>query len=357
MEEEKSLFLELEGSCRFKKKLGEYEFDLVDHDYSFNCKTINYIADPAYDITFKYLFGREEGKERLKDFINSIIFPNKEDEVIKLTYINNEFHKLNNKKCKGVIRTDIVCEIETSEIKKPFLMSIGIQIGKSGSFSKRVFNYGTSLRNDICFKNCYSIGLDFSIDGQYRSSNYRNLFKTIRKKHKLKYINIIDIDINDEIDKIKNDKSVIINKKEIGNNGKEYIKLLGIRNWCKSDSYKYIVPKISLLSSNKKFLECLEILGSVGQNALSLMKVNEQSFFEEEKEKRDREYILSAFSLFLCKEDPIEYLQKNQVDLGDYTENYIKSVLKDQKFKFVKSFIRILNKNDLLTDSSSSFSD
>ena len=87
------------------------------------------------------------------------------------------------------------------------------------------------------------------------------------------------------------------------------------------------------------------------------MKVNEQSFFEEEKEKRDREYILSGFSLFLCKEDPIEYLQKNQVDLGYYTENYIKSVLKDQKFKFVKSFIRILNKNDLLTDSSSSFSD
>ena len=87
---------------------------------SFNCKTINYIADPAYDITFKYLFWREEGKERLKDFINSIIFPNKEDEVIKLTYINNEFHKLNSKKCKGVIRTDIVCEIETSEIKNHF---------------------------------------------------------------------------------------------------------------------------------------------------------------------------------------------------------------------------------------------
>ena len=33
MEEEKSLFLQLEGSSRFKKKLGEYEFDLLDDDY------------------------------------------------------------------------------------------------------------------------------------------------------------------------------------------------------------------------------------------------------------------------------------------------------------------------------------
>ena len=73
MEKEKSLFLELEGGSRFIKKLGEYEFGLVDDDYSFNCKTINYIADPAYDSTFKYLFGREEVKERLKDFINSPI--------------------------------------------------------------------------------------------------------------------------------------------------------------------------------------------------------------------------------------------------------------------------------------------
>lgn len=358
MEEEKSLFLQLEGSSRFKKKLGEYEFDLLDDDYyPFNCKTINYIADPAYDSTFKYIFGREDGKERLKDFINSIMFPNEEDEVTELTYLNNEFPKLDSKKNKGVIRADIACQIETYEAKKPFLINIEIQIGKGSSFSKRLFNYNTSLRNDNSFKNCYSIGLYLSIDGQYRGSNYINSTKTIRKEHKLKYINIIEIDINDEIDKIKKDMPVIINKKEILNKGKEYIKLLGIRNWCKRDSNKYIVPKLSLLSSNKIFLECLEILGSVGQNALSLMKVNEQSFFEEEKEKRDREYILSAFSLFLCKQDPIIYLEKNNIDLGDYTENYIKSVLKDQNFKYVKSFISILNENNLLTDSSSSSSD
>ena len=55
------------------------------------------------------------------------------------------------------------------------------------------------------------------------------------------------------------DEPVIINKEEIDDNGKEYIKLLGIRNWCKRDSSKYALPKLPLLSSNEIFLECLEI--------------------------------------------------------------------------------------------------
>ena len=53
MEEEKSLFLGLKGISWFKKKSLEYEFDLVDEDYPFHCKTFNYIVHPAYDSTFK----------------------------------------------------------------------------------------------------------------------------------------------------------------------------------------------------------------------------------------------------------------------------------------------------------------
>ena len=325
MEEENLLFLKLEGDYSFEKRSGKYIFDLI-YDRSFKCKIVNYIADPTYDSTFKYLFGPEDGKTHLIDFINSILFPNEEDEVIKLTYVNNEFPKLNTKICKGVvIRTNIACEIETINKKKPFVMCIEMQIGKCGSLSKRLFNHGTSLRNDNFFKDCYSIGLYISIDEEYRGSNHINLIKKKKKGYKLKYINIIDIDINNEIDKIMRDESVIINKKEIGEKGKEYIKLLGIRSWCKMDSSKYVLPKISLLSSNKIFLECLEILGSVGQNALSLMKVDEQSLFEEEKEQNDREHIILAFGLFLSKKDPLNFLTENNIDLGDYTEHYIKS--------------------------------
>ena len=356
MEEDKCLFLELEGGYKYKNSSGRYVFNLVNEN-TFKCKTVNYIADPIYDNTFNYLFGRDYGKDRLIDFINSIMFPNEEDEAIQLTYENNQFPKLNKKNCKSVIITDIACQIKTIKKKNPFLMCIELQIGNNDSFSKRFTNYSASLKDDNFFKDFFYIGLYFSIiDDEYRGSNDINLSKIKNKGHKLKNMNIIEIDINDEIYNIMNDKPVIINNKEILNNGKEYIKLLGIRNWCSRDSSKYVLPDLSLLSSNEIFVECLKILGSVSQNALSLMKVDEQSLFDDEKEEEDRKYIYSAFSLFITKSDPIDFLEKNNVDLGDYSEHYIKSVLKYEKVKYVKAFIKCLNDNNLL-NSGSSYSD
>ncbi len=48
------------------------------------------------------------------------------------------------------------------------------------------------------------------------------------------------------------------------------------------------------------------------------MKVNEQSLFEEKKEKSNKKSIFLVFSLFLCNQDTIHYLEKNDVDLKDY---------------------------------------
>ncbi len=61
------------------------------------------------------------------------MFPNKEDEVIELSYTNNEFKfpKLNSKKNKSVIRSDISCEIKTIETNKLFLMDIEMKIEKN----------------------------------------------------------------------------------------------------------------------------------------------------------------------------------------------------------------------------------
>ena len=68
MEDDYSLFLALAKKHRFEKESGEHKFYLINKKQYIIHKT-NYIIDPAYDSTFKYLFGLEESKERLKDFI------------------------------------------------------------------------------------------------------------------------------------------------------------------------------------------------------------------------------------------------------------------------------------------------
>ena len=149
MEKDNSLFLKL-GAYYNTNQSGIYEFKLVNEN-PFSCKTVNYIADPTYESTFYYLFGPEDGKKRLIDFINSIIYPNKEEKVTNIEYINNKNIKLNKKNCKNVIVTDIACQIEISNKKKPFLMTIELHIGKSDSFSKKFFKY-KYLKNDNFFK-------------------------------------------------------------------------------------------------------------------------------------------------------------------------------------------------------------
>ena len=347
MEEEKTLFLDLLGTYKYKEKSGKYEFELID-DTIFTSKTVNYIADPAYDSIFKYLFGREDGKSRLIDFISSIMFPNEEEKIEDLTYLTNELAEF--------IRADIACRIKTD--KRTFLMCIEIQIGNNGSFSKRLLNYDNSLRNYNTFKDCYFIGLYLSVENNYRDTNYVNLIKKKNlKQSKLKYLNIIVIDINDEVNNMMADEPVIINGKEIVNKGKEFIKLLGLRNWAKSDSSKYALPNISLLSSNLIFIECLELLGSVGQDSISLMKVDEQSMFDEKKEKEDQIYITHAFDLFIEKKNAVKFLKDNKIDLGDYDSDYISSILLTfSEAKEVNSFIKLLKNNELILNSDSSSS-
>ena len=349
MKDEKTLFLQLDGKFKYDKNLKTYKFKLIgETNKNLLSEIINYIADPSYDSIFKILFGGENGKARLIDFINSIMFPNEEDDIEKLTYINNEFPILDSKKGKSFILADIVCEIKTKNNKKPFLLCIEMEIGNNGNFSNRLIKYSTSLRNANKFKDCYAIGLYLRNKDEYRGTNCINLIKN--KKINLKNINIIDIDINDKICNIDKDEPVIINGKEIGNNGKEYIKLLGIRNWGITDVFKYVLPKISILSENQIFIECLEILGSFSQNALSLLRVDEQSILDDTKIIQDKENIFGAFIAFIQKSDPLKFLNKYNVDLEDYTDDYIKSVLKRQDIKLVNEFVQILKDNNLLSE-------
>jgi len=343
MEDEKSLFLQLDGNYKYDQKLKKYKFKLIGKTTKmFLSEIINYIADPAYYSIFKILFGGENGKARLIDFISSIMFPNEEDDIEKLTYINNEFH---------ILDADIACEIKTKNNKKPFLLCIEMQIGNNVYFSKRLINYNTYLKNANKFKDCYVIRLYLCNKDEYRGTNFINLIKNKKtKKTNLKNINIIDIDINHEIDNIHENEPVIINGKEIGNIGKEYIKLLGIRNWGKTDASKYVLPKIKMLSENEIFIECLEVLGSISQTALLFMRVDEQSIIDDEKKIQDREYIFSAFTLFIHKIDPLKFLKEKNVVLEDYTDDDIKTVLKREEIKLVNEFVQILKDNNLLAE-------
>ncbi len=353
MEEEESYFLRYTGYSEKDKESGKYHFFLKDN-IIYKAKKINYIADPCYDSTFKILFGSENGKKRLIDLLNSIIFPDEDedDEIIELTYVNNEFTKFNKKNNRDTIRADITSKVKTYDGNE-FLICLEIQIGQKYNFTKRLFNYGTSLRNSHKFKDCYSIGFFLSTNQLNRKSSIVNLIKNNNSKHEkiLKYMRIIEIDINAEVSNILDDEPVIINHKYINEKGKEYIKLFGIRNWCNNNSNRFRIPKIDNVSSNDIFKECLSILSSVNQDQISKMSVDEQSFFDSIKSYKDEAFIIVAFDYFLKgkdKKEIFEHFEKYDVNFEELDEFDIKSMLPKEKENNINNFIKFLKKYNYL---------
>lgn len=342
-EERESIFTRLiKGEIEYDINTRKYSFPLKNEDL-FKCKNIVYIADPAYDSTFKMLFASNGQEKILIDFLNSILFPDEnDDKIVNLTYLVDEFHKLNEKHNKGMLNTDLACKINTKNGIQSVLC-IEMQISKQKYFTKRLFDYGTSLRNSNGYENCYSLGL--SLVSEIGTNNAVLERKKDSQKTQLNYINLIEIDISEEINKIKQNEPLKINGKEIKNKGKEYIKLLGIRKWGEKYDGRYKIPEPNLVSSNEAFINCLLELSAITQSQISKMELDEHYYLEimnEQREKGKKEgFIISSFYLFdNGNEDPYSILDENNIYAS---VNEIKEILKRENKKKVDDFIRFLS--------------
>jgi hypothetical protein len=120
---EESIFTRLiKGKCQFDDKKKQYIFPLKNKD-SFICQKVIYIADPAYDSTFKMLFDSNGQEKTLMEFLNYFLFPDEDedededenDKINNVTYLVDEFPVFNKKHNKGMIITDVACKIRTKK--------------------------------------------------------------------------------------------------------------------------------------------------------------------------------------------------------------------------------------------------
>ena len=89
-------------------------------------------------------------KERLKDLLNTFLYPGiLQKEIQSLKYIQNAMHRLNKKNKNNSLITEIACQIMVDE--QEYIVAIEIKLSDRGTLSKRLFNYGTTLRYNIIF--------------------------------------------------------------------------------------------------------------------------------------------------------------------------------------------------------------
>ena len=344
MKQNKNKFLLLKGTYEFSSKKRKYVFHLLDGD-SITSKELKFIVDPTYDSTFKILFGSTGSEKRLKEMLNAILYPGIYPKKIKrLKFLPNEIHKLNEKNNKNSLITDIACEIEVDG--KEYVIALEMQLGDKGSFNKRLFNYGTSLRNNNSFKNCIALGISISSRVQ---SNYTKLQKkTYTHELDLNYLRTIQVNLDNELGRMEEGKNIQINNKDIQDDGKEFIKLLSLRKWAtKNDRNKYALPNWDI-SENPIINECIKILSEISDSELSRMILDEQYLEDIQAENfnagMNKGYITCAFCNFLEDRNnkrALDLLTNNDIRIDE--EEEVREILKDKENSDVEDFIHYLN--------------
>ena len=240
---------------KIEKNNLSYKFNLRDkttiENEIDNCEKF---IDPSYDSIFKNIFGCShkieeiDEKERVLSLLNSLIFPNETEEK---RFISVKTHYLESTKMRkdslGSLKFDIsfIATIEDKKKKKSISVDIEMQLGNDESIIRRLFKYGSSLFRDTD-KNTIVLALINTkpTEDDFRSQTINLIGRlTGGVAKKLDLLEIIMINLKEEIDKIQNEQRVIVNDKELGEEGINWIKFLGIRHFEECYSNYYYFPK------------------------------------------------------------------------------------------------------------------
>ena len=260
------------------------------------------LSDPTYDLTFKYLFSSQNveeisGEDRLTSLLNSLIYQNK---IQSIQELNTEYIKYNydvNKNLEPLraLRSDLAFKITLKDKKDCNLIeliNIEMQLGFPGNFLERLINYGLLLKernkdkNNHNYKTLVLGFINYKGKIELKSNSYfLSEFNSEDNKFIKKvddFVDIVLINLFEISKKLENNEKIYILGEEVGNIGKNWLKLLSLRHWAKKlKNNTFLIPNIN---SNKEINSAIKYLKGVQDNDLMKYYQAENDYYNEIKE-------------------------------------------------------------------------
>ena len=290
-------------------KQNKHEFSLINSAF-ISTDEIYKIIDPANDQAFKILFNGSNkinhvtGLERAKSLIESLLYKFKGNILIKnIEYCPNEIPEVSgkNRKKLKVLDCPLLCKMNDDS---DYIIDLEMQTYDYNGLDLNALGYGTALRNAynlpviiivLLLKNSDENN-SFEIKPFKRYSNETE-FKPIDD-----YVYVFCIDLYYILDCINNNSIPNLGQLEISTTGKEWIKLLTIRDWMKKlnrgENRRYPLPRN--LNNSKEIISAIMVLDSDNNQSLikKLLKESEKDIIIDEIIKKDRINIwINSFSL------------------------------------------------------------
>lgn len=267
--------VDLSGNVSQKNE--HFSFGLISSNKNYKTENVYKIIEPSNDQAFKILFNginkinKVTGFERAKSLIMSLIgkFPNNK-EIKCISYLPNELPEVSgkNRRKLKVLDCPLICEMNDNS---KYIIDLEMQNYYYEGIDLNSLTYATSLRNAY---NLPVIIILLLIKGYGR---YNDSFEIIPQKKKLNesaykeiddYVYVICFDLCYILDCINEAKEPELNGFKLTSEGKEWIKLLTIKDWLRkySSNERYALPKN--LSNSKEIISAIMILNSLDNSYL-----------------------------------------------------------------------------------------
>jgi hypothetical protein len=269
-----------EGKCKFPVGKGSADEDYGEGQFSD-------IAGPFYDLTFQFIFGKEETKDCLCGFLNAIYYPDSYPENPRITRIEfigeNKIvsgGKQQDKHGLSQIRFDVACRCFSQNGEQEKTFNIKMQSNVKKDHSKRFFHYEIILKSlnqevpavVLVLLNHKESNKQWLVDAARKSKHAGEWLAVcslgLKKNEKDKVqvdesgnpeivlkkvvddmLEMEEIDLRSYVKKILDNEDVFVGDHKLLPAGLEWIKLLGLWHWAKEDANgRFRVPSGECIS-------------------------------------------------------------------------------------------------------------
>ena len=346
--------LNLQGT--YKIINNKYYFDLINSDSRQKSDEIYEIADPSNDQTFKILFNGTYTIKKISEFdraislIKSLLFkfPNNK-EIKTLSYWPNEIPEVSghNRKKLKVVDCPFLCEMNDGS---KYIINLEMQNYNYNGLDLNALTYGTSLRNASGLPVIIIVLLIAEADSynSFEIIPFKKLLNSSEFKQIDDYVYVICFDLCYIVQCMDSNIEPELNGFKISREGKEWIKLLTIKEWMRKSSIqgkikRYPLPKN--LKNSKEIISAINILNSKDNSHLMSIVLKEKTNDIINEDLVNREFIKVWIKGFLKGKT----LDNTIIEFPDVAPEYLIKICKSLMDKNkCNEFLKMLIDNEII---------
>ena len=351
------------SKVEYNKNILSYIFYDKDNNIIIDTYDTIFSIDPSFNQVFDIAFYNPqlEIDNKIKNLINSLVFPDKANDTLKV--INDKYNLVGIQKKPYKMDIIVECDID-EELYKKEDDPLNINTISSKDLDKLLL-FGCSLFINLknIKRNLIYIFVDFMDDiiYQYVTDHIKHLRDEYGIVKNIFGVNteiyVIDLHVISKL--LIEQKDIIIRGKKIEESGRDILKFLTLNNFAYVKNIGFVVPKSQHLYKNEHVRNMMIYLNNLSYFTKSKILIdidyyreNYSEQYEAERKREEKKTNIRMYLILFLYEMKDDKKEKEKVEVD---EEIVKEIweedlyIKEKNKKKYEDFIKYLNEKNIVT--------